>query len=173
MTYAEYAAAELDSEVCIEAYVQDHQSWWREQDSGAEKITVYLQEPDGAYFAYAMACSEEDAAKLVPGTKIRVKGYKGEWSGEVEILDATFEFVEAEPWIAEAKDVTALFGTDALIDDQNKFVTIKDAVIVDYKDTGAAFAYKNPDEQSDDLYFQAKIGEGVYARRGHRRVQGC
>ena len=156
LTYAEYAAAELDTEVCIEAYVQDHQNWWN------DKVTVYLQDQDGAYYAYEMACSEEDAAKLVPGTKIRVKGYKGEWSGEVEILDGSFEFVEAEPWIAEAKDVTALFGTDALIDEMNKLVTIKDAVIVDYKDTGAAFAYKNPDEQSDDLYFQAKIGEGVY-----------
>ncbi len=155
LTYAEYAAAELDTEVCIEAYVQDHQSWW------SDKITVYLQDQDGAYYAYEMACSEEDAAKLVPGTKIRVKGYKGEWSGEVEIMDGSFEFVEAEPWIAEAKDVTALFGTDALIDEMNKLVTIKDAVIVDYKDTGAAFASKNPDKR-DDLYFQAKIGEGVY-----------
>ncbi|MBR3099591.1 MAG: hypothetical protein IKH18_08495 [Clostridia bacterium] len=155
LTYAEFAAAELDTEVCIEAYVQDHQSWW------SDKITVYLQDQDGAYFAYEMACSEEDAAKLVPGTKIRVKGYKSAWSGEVEIIDCSFEFVEAEPWIAEAKDVTALFGTDALIDEMNKLVTIKDAVIVDYKDTGAAFASKNPDKR-DDLYFQAKIGEGVY-----------
>ena len=77
MSYADYAAAELDSEVVIEAYVQATQSWWD------NKITVYLQDQDGAYFAYNMACSEEDAAKLVPGTKIRVTGYKTEWSGEV------------------------------------------------------------------------------------------
>ena len=30
MTYAEYAAAELDSEVVIEAYVQATQSWWED-----------------------------------------------------------------------------------------------------------------------------------------------
>ena len=40
------------------------------------------------------ACSEEDYEKLVPGVKIRVTGYKSEWSGEVELMDATFEFVE-------------------------------------------------------------------------------
>jgi hypothetical protein len=41
--------------------VQATQSWWD------NKITVYAQDQDGAYFLYEMACSEEDAAKLVPG----------------------------------------------------------------------------------------------------------
>ena len=68
LTHAEYIAAELNSFVIIDAYVQAHQSWWD------NKITVYLADEDGAYFAYEMACSEEDAAKLVPGTKIRVYG---------------------------------------------------------------------------------------------------
>jgi hypothetical protein len=69
MTYEEYAAAELDSPVHIEAYVQATQSWWD------NKITVYAADEDGAYFIYELACSEEDAAKLIPGTKIAVKGY--------------------------------------------------------------------------------------------------
>ena len=99
MTYAEYAAAELDSPVVIEAYVQAHQSWWD------NKITVYAQDPDGAYFLYNMACSEEDAAKLVPGQKIKVSGFKSEWSGEVEIIDATFELESDATYIAEAKDM--------------------------------------------------------------------
>ena len=53
----EYAAAEMDAPVKVEAYVQDHQSWWD------GKVTVYLQSEDGAYFVYEMACSEEDAAR--------------------------------------------------------------------------------------------------------------
>ncbi len=109
MTYAEYIAAELDTEVVIEAYVQAHQSWWDEQ------ITVYAQDADGAYFLYNMACSEEDSEKLVAGTKIRVTGYKSEWSGEVEIIDATFEILEGS-YIAEATDVTDLLRTDDQID---------------------------------------------------------
>ena len=87
MSHADYVAADNETEVVVETYVQAHQSWWD------NKVTVYCQSPDGAYFLYELACSEEDAAKLVPGTKIRVTGFKGEWSGEVEIMDGTFEFV--------------------------------------------------------------------------------
>ena len=64
------------------------------------QATVYAQDEDGAYFLYNMACSEEDYEKLVPGATIQVTGYKTEWSGEVEIIDATFEFVDGE-FIAE------------------------------------------------------------------------
>ena len=116
MTYAEYAAAALDTKVVIEAYVQAKQSWWE------DKATVYTQDKDGAYFLYNMACSEADYAKLVPGTKIKVTGYKSEWSGETEIIDATFE-IESGKYIAKAMDATKLLGTDDLIKHQNEFVS--------------------------------------------------
>ncbi len=120
MSHADYIAAELDANVVVETYVQAHQSWWE------NKITVYCQSPDGAYFVYELACSEADAAKLVPGTKIRVTGTKGEWAGEVEVMNATFEFVEgADTFVAEAFDATALLGTDELIAHQNEFVSFK------------------------------------------------
>lgn len=60
MTYEEYMAADLDSEVVIEAYVQAKQSWWE------DKATLYTQDQDGAYFIYNSVCSEEDYAKLYP-----------------------------------------------------------------------------------------------------------
>ena len=138
MTYAEYDAAAMDAEVVIEAYVQATQSWWD------NKITAYLQDPDGAYFCYEMACSEADAAKLTKGTKIKVTGTKGQWAGEIEIMDAKFEFVESETWVAEATDVTALLGTDDLIKHQNKFVAFKDMTVV-------AIEYKNG-APGDDIY---------------------
>ena len=157
MSYAEYAAAEMDSPVVIEAYVQGHQSWWD------GKVTVYAQDPDGAYFIYEMTCSEEDAAKLVPGQKIRVTGYKTEWEGEVEIASgSTFEFVEAEPWIAEPVDATAAWGTVDLINYQNQLVIFKDVTVEPYDETGAAFAYKNAEEKTDDLYFKVTIGDTTY-----------
>ena len=139
MTHEEYMAAELDAEVVIETYVQDHQSWWE------DKITVYCQSPDGAYFLYELACSEEDAAKLVPGTKIRVTGFKGEWAGEVEVMSGTFEFVEGgDTFIAEALDVTDLLGTDELIAHQNERVAFKGMTV-------KAIEYKNG-EPGDDIY---------------------
>ena len=139
MTHEAYIAADLDAAVTIETYVQGHQSWWD------NKITVYCQSPDGAYFLYELACSEEDAAKLVPGTKILVNGYKGEWAGEVEVMDGTFEFVEGgDTFIAEALDVTDLLGTDELIDHQNEFVSFTGMTV-------EAIEYKNG-EPGDDIY---------------------
>ena len=156
MSYADYAAAEIDDEVVIEAYVQAHQSWWE------DKITVYAQDEDGAYFLYNMACSEEDAEKLVPGTKIRVTGYKAEWSGEIEIVDATFEILEGE-YIAEPLDVTALLGTDELIEKQNQLVAFKGMTVED-KGDGAAFLYgwDGSGEEGSDLYFDVSLDGATY-----------
>ena len=46
MTYAEYAAAAVDTQVVVETYVQAKQSWWD------NKGTFYTQDKDGAYFLY-------------------------------------------------------------------------------------------------------------------------
>ena len=157
MTHAEYAAAAVDDPVVIETWVQATQSWWD------GKITVYAQSPDGAYFLYNMKCSEEDAAKLVPGTPIRVKGYKTEWSGEIEVADgAEFEFIEGDPFIAEAEDVTAKLGTEELINCQNELVAFKGMTVEAYDETGAAFAYKNAENRTDDLYFKVSKDGQVY-----------
>ncbi len=137
MSYEEYAAAELESAVIIEAYVQGKQSWWD------NKATVYAQDENGGYFMYEMACSEEDYAKLTDGTKIRVTGTKTAWEGEVEIVDATFEIVEGN-WIAEPTDVTDLLGTEELINHQNKKVVFKGMTV-------ESVTYRN-EEPGDDIY---------------------
>ena len=91
MTHDEYLAAAVDDEVTIETYVQAKQSWWE------DKATFYTQDKDGAYFIYNMPCSEEDYEKLVPGTKIKVTGYKAEWSGEIEVADvSSFEIEDGQ-----------------------------------------------------------------------------
>ncbi len=70
--------AELDSEVVVEnlctgkaVLVED-------------KATVYTQDQDGAYFVYNMAPVQKRLWKTGARTKIKVTGYKAEWSG-VEI----------------------------------------------------------------------------------------
>ena len=152
MSYAEYAAAAIDTEVVIEAYVQGKQSWWD------NKVTAYLQDDDGAYFCYNMACSEADFAKLTQGTKIRVKGYKAEWSGEVEIVDATFEIIEGN-YVAEATDVTALLGTDALIEKQNMFVAFKGMTV----ESAAIYKWDGSGQDGDDLYFNVSKDGKTYS----------
>ena len=137
MTYAEYDAAKINDPVTIEAFVQDHQSWWQ------DKVTVYAQDGEGGYFLYEMKCSEEDAAKLEPGTKIKVTGTKAEWAGEIEIIDATFEFADGE-YVAEPVDLTDKLGTDELIKYQNMKAVFKGLTV-------EKIEYKNG-EPGDDIY---------------------
>ena len=148
MTYAEYMAAEMGSEVVVEAFVQGHQSWWD------NKITVYAQDNDGGYFFYEMACSEEDSAKLVPGTRIKVTGTKGEWAGEVEVMEATFEILEGS-CVYDALDATDLLGTDDLIKHQNKLVEFKGMTVTKVE-------YKNG-EPGDDIYVTLSKGGADYS----------
>ena len=160
MTYAQYAAAPVESEVTVECYVQDHQSWWE------DKITVYAMDGDGGYFLYNMACSEADAAKLVPGTKIKVKGYKAEWSGEVEIIDATFE-IEKGKYIAAAKDVTSAYGTDKFMDYANQFIALKGLKVeaskdADGKDVAFLYNWDGSGEPGSDLYFNVSLNGTTY-----------
>lgn len=160
MTHDEYIAAAVDTPVTVETYVQAKQSWWENQ------ATVYAQSEDGAYFLYNMACSEEDYAKLTTGTKIRVSGYKSEWSGEVEIIDATFEIIDGS-YTAEATDVTSLLGSDDLINHQNEFVTFKGMTVEASKDADGndvAFLYNDDGSGQDgsDLYFNVSYNGQTY-----------
>jgi DNA/RNA endonuclease YhcR with UshA esterase domain len=137
MSYADYVAAELDSEVTVETYVQAKQSWWD------NKATFYTQNEDGAIFIYEMPCTEEEYNQLVPGTKIKVTGIKSEWSGEVEIVEARYE-IEDGNFVAQAKDATDLLGKDELIDLQNQLVSFTDMTV-------EKVAYKN-EQPGDDIY---------------------
>ncbi len=161
MTHADYVAAAIDSKVVVETYVQAKQAWWE------NKATLYTQAQDGAYFIFELPCSEEEYAKLVPGTKIKVTGYKSEWSGEVEITDATYEIIEGDTFVATATDITALLGTDELIDHQNEFVSFKGMTVEASKDADGndvAYLYKwdGSGQDGDDLYFNVSVNGATY-----------
>lgn len=164
MTHEEYVAAELETEVTVVTYVQAKQGWWD------NKATIYTQAEDGAYFIYNMAMTQEEYDLLVPGTKICVKGYKAEWAGEVEITDAAYEILEAEPFFPEALDITALLGTEELIAHQNELVCVKGAVVTAKKDANgndAAFLYNwdgsGAAGNNNDLYFDVTVNGNVYS----------
>ena len=167
MTHEDYVAAELETEVTVETYVQAKQGWW--ENNGVGNATIYTQAEDGAYFLYNLPMSKEDYELLVPGTKIRVTGYKAEWSGEVEIIDATYEIVSV-PFIAKPVDVTELLGTDELIAHQNELIAVKGATVVAKKDAegnDAAFLYNwdgsGAAGNNNDLYFDLEVNGAVYS----------
>ena len=160
MTYDEYMAAAIDDEVVIEAFVQAKQSWWEDQ------ATLYLQDADGAYFVYNAACSEDDYSKLVEGQKVKVTGYKAEWSGEIEIAEGTFE-IEDGNYIASPVDVTDLLGTDELIDYQNQkvffnAVTIEPSIDPDGNEVAFLYNWDGSGEPGNDLYFNASVNGSTY-----------
>ena len=162
MTYAEYAAAAVDDPVTIEAYVQGKQSWWE------DKATIYAQDADGAYFIYNAQCSKEDYDKLVDGQKIKVTGYKTEWSGEVEIAEGATIEIEEGNYIAEAFDATSLLGTDDLIKHQNEKVAFKGLTVAASKDASGnevafLYNYDGSGKEGDDLYFNVDIGGKTYS----------
>ena len=155
MSYEAYAAAESDTRVVIEAYVQACQEWWK------DTITVYAQDGAGGYFIYDMDCSEKEAERLIPGQKIRVTGVKSVEGGEAEILDASFEILKGN-YLFPAMDVTDLLDREELIEYQNRYVSFKGLTIEPYDDSGAAFAYKDPVGLTDDLYFKASRDGKTY-----------
>ena len=147
--YAEFDSAPLDTQVCVETYIQAVESWWDGY------VQLYTQNEEGAYYIYNLACSEEEAAQLVPGTKIRVTGFKAEWAGEIEIMDGTVEVLDAEPVVYDATDVTELLGTEELIAHQNEKVSFT-GLTVD------GIEFKNG-EPGDDIYVTVVYGDATYS----------
>ena len=162
MTYAQYAAAALETEVVIETFVQAKQGWWEKDGVGV--ATFYTCDTEGGYFLYEMPCSKEDYDKMVPGTHIRVKGWKAEYAGEVEIIDCTYEILTDGTYVAKATDITELLAAENLSNYMNMFVTVKGATVVAANDNGDAFMYKwnGSGSEGDDLYFCVNVNGTTY-----------
>ncbi len=165
MTHEQYVAAENESAVTVETYVQAKQGWWEKDGVGV--ATFYTQAEDGAYFLYNMPCTEDEYNQLEVGTKIKVSGFKSEWEGEVEITDATFE-IEDGNFVAEAEDVTSLLADDSLIDHQNEFVAFKGMTVepstdADGNEVAYLYNWDGSGTQGDDLYFNVSVDGKTYS----------
>ena len=166
MSFEDYMAAATDAEVVVQGAIQGKQSFFSRDDQGL--ATIYLQdEKGGAYFIYELPCTEKEYELMEIGKIIKVKGYKSEWSGEIEVVDVeTWMFVDGE-YIAEAEDVTALLGTDDLAAKMNKKVLFKGMKVEPIKDkdgNDAAFIYNydGSGTEGDDLYFNVSVNGQTY-----------
>lgn len=165
MTHEEFIAAEENTVVTVETYVQAKQSWWD------NKATIYTQAEDGAYFLYSLPCTEDLYEKLTVGTKIRVTGIKGSYKGEIEIMSdamepATIEIIEGS-WTATATDVTALLDSEDLIKHQNEFVSFKGMTVeaiknADGKESAFLYNWDGSGEDGNDLYFNVSVNGNTY-----------
>lgn len=164
MTHAEFMAATVDTECVVEFYVQATQGWWFDNEANHGKITIYGQTEEGGYFSYETVCTEEEAAQLTKGTKVRITGDKTIYDGEVEIMGGKLEILSGDTWVATAADMTALLGTEEIADHMNEFVSFKGMTVVACNDAGDAFMYKwnGSGAEGDDLYFNVSYNGATY-----------
>ena len=162
MTYAEYKAAALETKVTVETYVQAKQGWWEKDGQGL--ATIYTQDHDGAYFIYEMPCTKDEYDKLTPGTKIKVVGYKSEWSGEVEIADVESFEIEKGSYVAKAVDLSDKLASADLVDYQNQYFSVTGLTVEKANDDGAAFLYNwdGSGSKGNDLYFNVSKDGKTY-----------
>ena len=160
LSYAEYAAAEDGTDVTIEAFVQA-----LAYAPAYGNASMFLADKDGGYYVYRMPCTDADAAKLVPGAKVQIKGQKTTWSGESEIAEgtATYQIMEGN-YIAPALDVTSMIDAeDELIQHMNQRISIKGVEVaaspLEGDETEYAFWYgwENTGEPGADLYFNVAV----------------
>ena len=165
MTYAEYAATDDYADVVIEAYIQ--LLAYNQQYSNAG---LFLADAEGGYFVYRMPCTDADAAKLVPGTKVKISGQKGSYAGEPEIAEGTATYeIEKGSYVAEAKDITSILGnTDELYKLVNQLIAIKGAKVVastvEGIDSDFWYGWENTASKGDnaDLYFNIEVNGQTY-----------
>lgn len=164
-TYDEYVAAENQTEVTVEVYVQ------AKEVLVEGKCVVYTQNDEGAFLINDLACTEEEYAALTAGVKIRVHGIKDTVNGQLMITNATFEVVEAEPMVYESVDVSELFGTEALIGQMSRLVKVRGTVVNSQLEDGTeiSFLYKEDGtgEDGDDIYFALKPYDPQFSNNIH------
>ena len=192
MTYEEYAEAEPDTLVTIEAFVQGKQKFYADnKEVGTSTVTLYAQDENGGYFLYNVPVTESDYARIKEGTKIRFTGYKSEWAGEVEIVPDSLEPIEVIRggiYISKPVDVTDVLGDeDQLAEYMNQRVSFTGMTVepnyaveeetetateaeegneTEAETEGAELAFMygwdGSGSEGDDLYFNASVDGKVY-----------
>ncbi len=175
MTWREFQAGEFFEPVTVDTYVQGFSAWsdW--------SVSFYTQGPDGAYFISTDISPQELAEFMVPGLAIRVSGTKSQLGNLSVIEDPSFAVRDAEPWIAEAEDMTDLLGMDGLRDYQVHRVVFRGLTMepsrIKGSDAEYAFLYEDDGsgshEKNSDLYFRASLDGDVYTFKVETDVVGA
>ena len=149
LSYDEYIAAEVGSEVTIEAYITGRTTWYNNAAS------FYLADDNGGYYVYNLPCTEEEYASLLINKKLQVTGAKAEWKGEVEINGQTATENAGYIVLGASKTYDAILVNDiakATLDlYKNQLVKTKELTVT-----------KAPYTNHDDFTLAPKAGTDVY-----------
>lgn len=146
LSYSEYVAKNDGDEVCIDAYITGKQSWWNNM------AVIYLADDNGAYFAYNLACTEEQYnTELKIGNNIKVSGEKTTYNGQVEVMNPTYVLLTGTK-LYDAKTVTA----DKIGDYPSQKVKVENLTVVSFDTNAESVAAGN------DLYYTVTDGTTNY-----------
>ena len=153
MDYAAFLDSDGSEAVLIESCLQEKEVL----EDG--RTGLYLQDEDGAYYVSGLHCTAEDYEALTSGCRLRVLGYKTDFSGETQITDALISFPGGKEYVAQPADVTEYLGTEELRRYLNRRVCFRDLTVEAMFDGVSPFYYgwdnTGSPEQNSDLYFTA------------------
>ena len=151
LTYEQFLAAEEDTEVTVEGFIQAKQAWRSKDNVG--RATIYLQDEVGAYFLYELPCTEEQYnTDLAIGNHIQVTGIKDSWKGMVEVVgqtagaEATYEVLEGV-YLAPTKELS--LSAENLISYSTQKVSFTNLEVV---------SVTEPTSDGGDIYFDVTDG---------------
>ena len=153
-SYEEFLAADDSAPLTVESYLQEKTLW----DNGF--VSIWLQDEEGAYYVYRLPCSREDYEAMTPGQKLRVTGFRSDFNGRLQIVDAGFRFAEGN-WIAEPEDLTELPDSGSLQSYQNRSVLFRGLAVAPMFNGSSPFFYgwdnSGSEEDGSDLYFTLSL----------------
>ena len=147
LSYAEYIAAEKGAVVTVKGVVTAVIG----KAKGNSSNCLYLQDADGAYYAYGLSedPSAEGENQVKEGMEVRVTGTKDIYSGTLEVAKCSYEILNKEIATVPVADYTATFTAaqslkdEALVGKQGLLVTIKGVTLsVETEDDLASGYYK-------------------------------
>ena len=150
LSYDEYIAAEVGSEVTIEAYITGRTTWYNNAAS------FYLADDNGGYYVYNLPCTEEEYASLLINKKLQVTGTKAEWKGEVEINCQTatenggWQLCDGEDFNPSSTNITSI-AKEVLDNYKNQFIKALGLTVT-----------KAPYTNFEDFTLEPKAGVDVY-----------
>ena len=151
-SFSEFLSADDSQPVTIESYLQEKQTW------SDGKTGIFLQDEEGAYYVYNLPCTMEEYLDLNPGQRLRIRGYKTDFSGELQLTDASFSVLNGS-YLADPYDVTEIFGSDELYLYLNRRIRLTGLTVESMFDGTSAFYYGWDNtgnvEKESDLYFTA------------------
>ena len=155
-SYSEFLSADDSLPVTIESYLQVKQAW------SEGRTNIHLQDEFGAYYVSNLSCNQDEYQSLKRGQKLRIQGYKTEFSGQIQITDAVFSVLDGI-YVAEPEDISDLLNTDELYLRQNRIVRFHAMKVEPMFDGVSAFYYgwdnSGSTVKDSDLYFTASNGK--------------